>query len=94
MDTLYNHLGTSTLLGQTQTFNFQGQCHCPFNFSRLSLLQTCVVTTNHSHNNVAADAAEALDKTGKVMSSYGPYIGGRHSGSNAYNNDTNQDNTR
>ena len=54
----------------------------------------CVVTTTHSHNNVAADAAEALDKTGKVMSSYGPYIGGRHSGSNAYNNDTNQDNTR
>ena len=47
----------------------------------------------HSHNNVAA-AAEVLDKTGKVMSSYGPYIGGRHSGSNAYNNDTNQDNTR
>ena len=44
MDTLYNHLGTSTLLGQTQTFNFQGQCHCPFNFSRLNLLllQTCV----------------------------------------------------
>ena len=33
-------------------------------------------------------------QTGKVMSSYGPYIGGRHSGSNAYNNDTNQDNTR
>ena len=54
----------------------------------------CVVTTNRSHNNVAADAAEVLDKTGKVMSSYGPYIGGRHSGSNAYNNDTNQDNTR
>ena len=67
MDTLYNHLGISTLLGQTRTFNFQGQCHCPFKLSRLNLLQTCVVTTNRSHNNVTADAAEGPRQTGSDL---------------------------
>ena len=65
----------------------------PFNSKFKVTTDVCGNKKPHSHNNVAA-AAEVLDKLVKLCPAMGLIFGGRHSGSNAYNNDTNQDNTR